>query len=73
MGAEGLSDTRWPNRFGNGGETFALESRVEREFTLDEFNHDAVTAMVHGVFNYMAEAYGLPALNEARFRVFAKQ
>lgn len=73
LGAEGLSETSWPNRFGHGGDNPALETRVEREITLDEINDDTVSAAVRAVFNCMAEAYGLPPLSEAQFKNFAQQ
>lgn len=73
LGAEGLSETSWPNRFGSDGGAFALEGRVEREIELAEINEDTVAAAVREVFNAMAEAYGLPPLTIEQFRIAAGQ
>jgi hypothetical protein len=73
LGAEGLSETSWPNRFGSDGGAFALEGRVEREIKLAEINDDTVAAAVREVFNAMAEAYGLPPLTVEQFRIAADQ
>ena len=73
LGAEGLSDTTWPNRFGHDGDAFALESRVEREITLSEINDDTVATAVREVFNAMAESYGFPPMTETQFESFTRE
>ena len=71
LGLEGLANTNWPNRIGHGGDAIALESRVERTFTLADDDDHTIAEAVRATFNSALEAYGMPPMTETQFTSYA--
>lgn len=72
LGLEGLDGTRWPSRYGRGGDAIALEARVEYALTLADVSDASISDAVRLVFNAVLEAYGLSAMDEGEFAHFAR-